>query len=283
MSPDEQNAVENTEQSSEGLAHNTEPDAGDLMIRVCDVWKSFGDTPVLKGISLEVKAHETVGIIGLSGCGKSTLLRIISGLETADRGEIHLADPNYSLVFQYSALFDSLTVFENVAFSLMEKPDIGSQRLPEALQPGKARSGRYRMKQIREIVAEKLKMVGLEGIEEQYPSSLSGGMKKRVSFARAIVSNPRIILYDEPTAGLDPIASTVIEDYMVQMRNELNAASMVVTHQFSTINRTDRLILLHEGEVCWEGTPKELYNSSNPFAHQFANASLDGPMTQDSP
>lgn len=265
----------------ERLEHNSKPDAGDVMIQVRDVWKSFGDTQVLKGISLEVKAHETVGIIGLSGCGKSTLLRIISGLETADRGEVHLADPNYSLVFQYSALFDSLSVFENVAFSLMEKPDTGSFRLPPELQSPKARSGRYRMKQIREIVAEKLKMVGLEGIESQYPSELSGGMKKRVSFARAIVNNPRIILYDEPTAGLDPVASTVIEDYMVKMRNELNAASMVVTHQFSTINRTDRLILLHEGEVCWEGTPQEFHRSSNPYAHQFSNASLEGPLTPD--
>jgi phospholipid/cholesterol/gamma-HCH transport system ATP-binding protein len=259
----------------------------DVMIRVRDVCKSFGGNQVLSGVSLDVRAHETLGIIGLSGCGKSTLLRIISGLEPPDRGEVELADPNYSLVFQYSALFDSLTVFENVAFSLLERPDDDSRqqmfirRIERETTPSRTRSRKFRMKQIREIVAEKLRMVGLEGIEAQYPNELSGGMKKRVSFARAIVSNPRIILYDEPTAGLDPIASTVIEQYMMKLRDELNAASVVVTHQFSTINRTDRLILLHEGEVRWAGTPDELHHSTDPYARQFSQASLEGPMTQD--
>jgi len=252
------------------------PQNGEVMIRVSHVEKSFGDNHILKDISFEVKAHETVGIIGVSGCGKSTLLRIISGLETADSGEIHLANPNYSLVFQYSALFDSLTVLENVAFSLLERPDADYEK---ALGEAKQRRRRQSPKQIRNIVAEKLRMVGLEGIEDQYPNELSGGMQKRVSFARAIVGNPRIILYDEPTAGLDPIASTVIEDYIRKLRDELNAASVVVTHQFSTINRTDRVILLHEGEIKWQGTPKELYSTDNPYAKQFSHASLDGPMT----
>jgi phospholipid/cholesterol/gamma-HCH transport system ATP-binding protein len=248
----------------------------EVLIRVKDVRKSFGDNDVLKGISFEVRAHETMGIIGISGCGKSTLLRIISGLESADSGEIELKDPNYSLVFQYSALFDSLSVFENVAFSLLERPDAEHER---ALEQNRRRWRKFNSREIKEIVAEKLRMVGLEGIENQYPNELSGGMKKRVSFARAIVSNPRIILYDEPTAGLDPIASTVIEDYIMKLRDELNAASVVVTHQFSTINRTDRIILLHEGEIKWTGTPKELYNSEDPYARQFARASLEGPMT----
>lgn len=255
--------------------------AGEVLIRVSDVYKSFGDNQILKGVSLDVRAHETLGIIGLSGCGKSTLLRIISGLEPPDRGEVELADPNYSLVFQYSALFDSLTVFENVAFSLLEKPDEDAHQARQGLTPLRSRSRKARMKQIRDIVAEKLRMVGLEGIESQYPNELSGGMKKRVSFARAIVSNPRIILYDEPTAGLDPIASTVIEQYMMKLRDELNAASVVVTHQFSTINRTDRLILLHEGEIRWEGTPDEFHHSTDPYARQFSRASLEGPLTQE--
>ncbi len=250
-----------------------------VLIRVSDVRKSFGGNDVLKSISLEVRAHETLGIIGISGCGKSTLLKIISGLETADSGEVHLADPNYSLVFQYSALFDSLSVFENVAFSLLERPDSDYDK---ALAKKNIKRKKYNQAEIKKIVAEKLQMVGLEGIENQYPNELSGGMQKRVSFARAIVSNPRIILYDEPTAGLDPIASTVIEDYIRKMRDELNAASVVVTHQFSTINRTDRVILLHEGEVRWQGTPKELYSSSDPYAQQFAHASLEGPMTDNS-
>jgi phospholipid/cholesterol/gamma-HCH transport system ATP-binding protein len=241
------------------------------MIRVENARKSFGDNVVLDGISLEVKEHEVLGIIGVSGCGKSTLLRIISGLETPDSGEVFLADPNYSLVFQYSALFDSLTVLENVGFSLLEKSDAPLQ------QTGRAK--KKSMAEVREIVTEKLRQVGLEdGIEDQYPNELSGGMKKRVSFARAIVGNPKIILYDEPTAGLDPIASTVIEEYILKLRNELHAASVVVTHQFSTINRTDRVILLHEGKICWTGTPQELLTSDDPYARQFAHASLEGPM-----
>jgi phospholipid/cholesterol/gamma-HCH transport system ATP-binding protein len=210
-------------------------------------------------------------------------------LESADSGDVKLFDPHYSLVFQYSALFDSLSVFENVAFSLLEKPDIDPDEVdiigenPDGKKSNKRKKApkvkRPRMKELRDIVSEKLRMVGLEGIEDDYPNSLSGGMKKRVSFARAIVNNPRIILYDEPTAGLDPIASTMIEDYMMSMRNELSAASVVVTHQFSTINRADRIILLHEGEVHWEGTPRELHETDNPYAQQFAHASLEGPMT----
>jgi phospholipid/cholesterol/gamma-HCH transport system ATP-binding protein len=250
----------------------------DLLIRVAGVRKSFGSNVVLNDISFEVKAHETLGIIGVSGCGKSTLLRILSGLETPDDGKVELADPNYSLVFQYSALFDSLTVLENVAFSLLERPDAQYEK---ALGVKAAQRGKLSMKQIREVVSEKLRMVGLEGIEDQYPNELSGGMQKRVSFARAIVSNPRIIFYDEPTAGLDPIASTVIEDYIRKLRDELNAASIVVTHQFSTINRTDRVILLHEGQIKWTGTPKELYQTDDPYASQFAHASLEGPMAME--
>lgn len=248
----------------------------EIMIRVQNVSKSYGENVVLSDISLEVESGETLGIIGISGCGKSTLLKIISQLETPDTGEVQLADPNYSLVFQYSALFDSLTVFENVAFSLMERPDAEYER---ALQRKRKTRRHYSMAQLQEIVSEKLRMVGLEGVEEQFPNELSGGMRKRVSFARAIVSNPKIILYDEPTAGLDPIASTVIEDYIMKLRDELGAASVVVTHQFSTINRTDRLILLHDGGIRWEGTPKELYETDNPYARQFAHASLEGPMT----
>jgi len=260
------------QQNSEGADADSK---SEVMIQVSNVGKSFGENHILKDISFEVSAHETVGIIGVSGCGKSTLLRIISGLESADTGEVHLANPNYSLVFQYSALFDSLTVLENVAFSLIERPDAEYEK---ALKESRQRRKRYSQKQIRKIAEEKLRMVGLEGIEDQYPNELSGGMQKRVSFARAIVGNPRIILYDEPTAGLDPIASTVIEDYIRKLRDELNAASVVVTHQFSTINRTDRVILLHEGEIKWQGTPKELYSTDNPYAQQFSHASLDGPM-----
>jgi phospholipid/cholesterol/gamma-HCH transport system ATP-binding protein len=244
-----------------------------VLIDVQGVHKSFGKNHVIRGVDLQVHEGEVLAIIGISGCGKSTLLRLISGLERADAGQIQLADSNYSFVFQYSALFDSLTIFENVAFSLLEEPDGEEEaanfvRLPE--------------EEIRSIVCEKLKMVGLEGIEDLYPNQLSGGMQKRVSFARAIVDNPRIILYDEPTAGLDPIASRVLEDYILKLRDELGAASVVVTHQHSTIHRTaDRICLLHHGQIVWQGSPEALENSDDPFAQQFARAELDGPLTDE--
>lgn len=241
------------------------------LIAVQDIYKSFGSQSVIRGVTLEVHEGEVLAIIGVSGCGKSTLLRLISGLEIPDSGEIHLEDPNYSFVFQYSALFDSLTIFENVAFSLLEDPDDPKSRKPP-----------MPIADIHALVAEKLRLVGLEGVENMYPNQLSGGMKKRVSFARAIVSNPRIILYDEPTAGLDPIASTILEDYILKLRDELGAASVVVTHQYSTIHRTaDRVCLLHEGKIRWIGSPEELETTENPFARQFATASLEGPLMAD--
>jgi phospholipid/cholesterol/gamma-HCH transport system ATP-binding protein len=244
------------------------------LIKVSDVTKSFGDRHVLAGVSLEVHANEVVAIIGTSGCGKSTLLRLIAGLEDPDTGTVALNDPNFTLVFQYSALFDSLNVFDNVAFALVERPD------DTVIINGQKNTWKKRSPEtIRDLVLEKLDLVGLDDVAEKYPNQLSGGMQKRVSFARAIINNPRIILYDEPTAGLDPIASTVIEDYILKLKNDLKAASVVVTHQFSTIQRTaDRVYLLHHGLVQWCGTPAELMQSDNPYARQFATASLDGPM-----
>jgi phospholipid/cholesterol/gamma-HCH transport system ATP-binding protein len=162
-------------------------------------------------------------------------------------------------------LFDSLTVFENVGFSLMEPPDMG--------EIAKTKRKLYSEEEVQHIVKEKLKLVGLEGVENKYPNELSGGMQKRVSFARAIVSNPKIIMYDEPTAGLDPLASTVLEDYILKLRDELEAASVVVTHQFSTIHRTaDRVLLIDQGKVAWQGTPDELIETDNPVARHFAHA-----------
>jgi phospholipid/cholesterol/gamma-HCH transport system ATP-binding protein len=147
----------------------------------------------------------------------------------------------------------------------LEPPDIGDAST--SIRP------KLSMDDIRQIVAEKLKLVDLEGTEEKYPNELSGGMQKRVSFARAIVSNPKIILYDEPTAGLDPIASTILEDYILKLRDELKAASVVVTHQHSTIHRTaDRVILLDDGVVAWTGTPQELSVTDNALAKNFAHA-----------
>ena len=138
---------------------------------------------------------------------------------------------------------------------------------------------KYTSEQVKEIVKEKLALVGLSGIENKYPSELSGGMQKRVSFARAIVTEPEIILYDEPTAGLDPMSSTLIEDYIVRLKQETNAASIVVTHQMSTITRTaDKVLMLYGGKSVFYGTPDDLCRQDTPYTKQFVSASLDGPM-----
>jgi phospholipid/cholesterol/gamma-HCH transport system ATP-binding protein len=231
------------------------------LIQVDNLWKHYNGRAVLQGVNLNVNAGEVVAVIGASGCGKSTLLKIIGGLESPDEGTVALADPNFTLVFQYSALFDSLTVFENVAFSLLENPDDPSRVRPK-----------LPLREVREIVREKLSLLGLDpDIESKYPNELSGGMQKRVSFARAIVSNPRIILYDEPTAGLDPIASTVLEDYILKLRDHLGVASIVVTHQLSTIRRTaDRVYLLEGGKIHWQGRTEELAQSDHPLVKAFA-------------
>jgi phospholipid/cholesterol/gamma-HCH transport system ATP-binding protein len=236
------------------------------LIQVKNLKKKYAeDGPwVLNDITFDVYENEVLAIIGTSGCGKSTLLKCIAGLECPTEGQVVLNDPNYTLVFQYSALFDSLSVFENVAFALLEPPDDATafKRLPKA--------------EIAKQVEEKLKMVGLEGIEEKRPNELSGGMQKRVSFARAIMSNPRIILYDEPTSGLDPVAANTLEDYMNVLSRELKAASVVVTHTLSTICRTaHRVILLNEGVIHWSGTPQELLQTDDPIASRFAKAALD--------
>jgi phospholipid/cholesterol/gamma-HCH transport system ATP-binding protein len=243
------------------------------LIKVDQVTKAYGQRQVVKGVSMEVKEHEVVAIIGTSGCGKSTLLRLIAGLDEPDTGSIKLNDPNFTLVFQYSALFDSLNVFENVAFALLEKTDD-----QVVINGKKNRWKKHSLEEVHQLVKEKLKQVGLSDVEDKYPNELSGGMQKRVSFARAIINNPRIILYDEPTAGLDPIASTVIEDYIINLRDQFKAASVVVTHQFSTIKIVDRVYLIHDGQVQWTGSPKELMESDNPYAKQFATASLEGPL-----
>ena len=235
-----------------------------MLIELKNICKSFDDTVILDNISFSVEAGETLAIVGFSGSGKSTLLKIISGLEEIDSGQIILGAEEIGMAFQYSALFDSMSVYENVAFALKERTKF--KKL-------------YTENQIKEIVQEKLETVGLSGIEDKFPSELSGGMQKRVGFARAIVTNPRIILYDEPTAGLDPVSSTVIEEFIVKLKNDLHAASIVVTHQLSTVTKTsDRVIMIYEGTIVWEGSPVELLTSADPYAYQFVHAEKDGPM-----
>lgn len=235
-----------------------------MSIEVKNLIKIFGDKKVVDNISFKVEDGETLAIVGFSGSGKSTILKLICGLITPDSGEIITSEGDIAMVFQYSALFDSLNVANNIAFALHERKELRNK---------------YTEKEISKIVTEKLEMVGLKGIEKNFPSELSGGMQKRVSFARAIVTEPDSILYDEPTAGLDPISSTLIEDYIVRLKEETNAASIVVTHQMSTILRTaDKILMLYKGKSVFEGTPQELMKQENEYTKQFVTASLEGPM-----
>ena len=252
------------------------------LIELKGVSKSFGDNVILDNVDLTIYRGEALGIIGPSGTGKSTILRIIAGLTPVEAGEIYVAgqqrqgliedaeDPiGIGMVFQQAALFDSLTVEENVGFLLYQH-----SRLPR--------------KRIRELVAHSLEMVGLPGIGNRYPSELSGGMRKRVSFARAIMANPdnakdnpQVLLYDEPTAGLDPIASTVIEDLVRQLQfaDEGCGSYVMVTHQDSTIRRTtDRVVFLYRGKIQWQGKVNEIDTTDNPLVRQFFSASVTGPI-----
>jgi phospholipid/cholesterol/gamma-HCH transport system ATP-binding protein len=232
---------------------------GKNMISVRGLRKSFGDREVLKGLSFDVFAGETLGIIGPSGCGKSTILKLLCGLLEPDGGEIVKGVGDFSLVFQGSALLNSLNVDENLRLAL--------------------RSKKMKRSEEDQKISQTLKLVGLAGFGSAYPGNLSGGQQKRTGFARAIVNDPQIILYDEPTTGLDPVMSTIIEDYMITLERELQAASIVVTHQFSTWTRTaHRIILMHAGTIVWEGTPEEAVTSEDPYMKQFAHATKEGPM-----
>lgn len=251
------------------------------LLELRGITKRFGSNTVLDGIDLTVYPGEAVAIIGPSGTGKSTILRIIAGLEAPDAGEIYIQgkrrvgliedspDPvGIGMVFQQAALFDSLTVEENVGFLLYQHSQLAAG-------------------EIRRIVDEVLDMVGLPDTGSRYPSELSGGMRKRVSFARAIVSNPEnpkdrpaLLLYDEPTAGLDPIASTVIEDLIRNIQQGHGCSSyIIVTHQESTIRRTaDRVIFLHQGKIRWSGQTTDVDSTDNPFVRQFFSGQVEGPI-----
>lgn len=236
------------------------------MISIRHVYQTFGSRQILKDVSLTVKDGETMVILGASGSGKSTLLKLIIGLLTPTSGEVlvdgkdmgrlseeelNKARRNMGFVFQYSALFDSMNVKENVAFGLRMHT-----KLPE--------------EEIDRIVKEKLHLVGLDGIENLMPSSLSGGMKKRVSLARAIALEPKIILYDEPTAGLDPIRSTDISLLIKHTQKALHATSVVVTHDLKSAEMiADRMAFLYKGSFLAIGRPEELKASKDERVRQF--------------
>ena len=252
------------------------------LIELKGVSKSFGNNVILDRVNLKIHRGEALVIIGPSGTGKSTILRMIAGLLPTDKGSIYIngqkrkgliedgEDPiGISMVFQQAALFDSLTVEQNVGFYLYQHSNLSHAK-------------------IRQLVNEKLDMVGLSGTNHRYPSELSGGMRKRVSFARAVMSNPEdiksrpeIILYDEPTAGLDPIASTIIEDLVrdLQCTDRGCGTYIMVSHQDSTIRRTaDRVIFLYGGKIQWRGNIQEIDTTENPMVRQFFNASVEGPI-----
>lgn len=238
------------------------------MIEIENVRLRYGAKEILKGVNLNVKKGETLVILGASGSGKSTLLKLIIGLLKPSEGIVRVDGKNISLmteeelnkerrhmamVFQYSALFDSMSVGDNVAFGLRMHTNMSEE-------------------EIKKVVDEKLHLVGLDGISDLMPANLSGGMKKRVGLARAITLNQDIILYDEPTAGLDPIRSTDISLLIKKMQNELHATSIVVTHDLKSANMVaDRMAFLYEGSFLLIGTPGELYDSSDKRIQQFMN------------
>lgn len=255
---------------------------GQPLIELKGIRKSFGSNVVLDSLDLKVYPGEALVILGPSGTGKSTILRIMAGLLQPDAGDIYIKGQRrrgtiedgkeiigISMVFQQAALFDSLTVGENVGFLLYQHSNLTPER-------------------IQDLVEQKLDMVGLEGTSNLYPAELSGGMRKRVSFARAVISDPddpkltpEVILYDEPTAGLDPIASTVVEDLVrhLQCSAENCGTYVMVSHQESTIRRTaDRVVFLSEGKVRWQGSIEEVDTTDNPWVRQFFSASTEGPI-----
>ncbi|MFQ6083596.1 MAG: ABC transporter ATP-binding protein [Candidatus Aminicenantia bacterium] len=245
------------------------------MIKIVDLHKSFGSKKVLQGVNLEIEKGETMVIIGGSGAGKSVLIKHIIGLLRPDKGEIYINGIEMSqlkeeelrkmtkkigMLFQGGALLDSLTVGENIGFGL--------ERLTN-----------YRPEEIKEIVARSLEKVGLPGIENLMPHELSGGMKKRVSLARAIAYQPEIILYDEPSTGIDPIRADAINELIIKMKNELEITSVVITHDMVSAYKVgDRLAMLYEGKIIEVGSPEEIKKSSNPIVQQFIHGQAEGPI-----
>ncbi len=236
------------------------------MIRLVDVSKEFAGKAALKHIHMEIRKGETLAIIGGSGSGKSTLLRLLIGLIRPSSGEIWINGQEVSgssekewdklrfrmgMVFQYSALFDSMTVGENVAFGLREHTD-------------------YEEARIQSIVKEKLHLVGLDGVEAMMPNELSGGMKKRVSLARAIAIEPEVIFYDEPSSGLDPIMTAKIDELIVNTQRALHVTSVVVTHDMASACRiADRIAMIYEGELIAMETVERFQQLEDPRVQAF--------------
>ena len=236
------------------------------MISIRNVTKNFGGKNVLNGLSLEIPRGETLVIMGQSGCGKSVLLKIITGLMSADSGEIWFDGTEIStlkgkkinrlrrrigMLFQSAALFDSMTVAENVAFMLDQHTDLDKREM-------------------RKIVDEKLSLVDLAGVQDLRPAELSGGMRKRVGLARALAFDPEVIFYDEPTTGLDPVTCTEINQLIKDLHERLKVTSVVVTHDMhSAFSVATRMAMIHEGRQIAYGSPDEIINIDDPILQQF--------------
>ena len=242
------------------------------MIEARNLRKGFGTQPVLDGVSFRIENGESVAVIGRSGCGKSVLLKLLIGLLPPDAGEALIDGENivpmnerqllrvrrkFGMLFQGAALFDSMTVAENVAFGLRRH-----EHLTEA--------------EIGRRVAGALEMVDLPGTEDQKPAELSGGMRKRVGLARAIIYEPQIVLYDEPTTGLDPIVSDSIDQLLVRVRDQLKVTTVVVTHDMRTARRVgQRVLMLHDKKIYASGAADEFFASQDPVVRQFIDGVAD--------
>ncbi len=236
------------------------------MIKIEDIHKSFGRTKVLNGVSLEVKQGELVALVGGSGSGKSVLLKHIAGLLRPDSGfiyingteitglnkrQLELVRKEFGFLFQGGALFDSLTLFENVAFPLTEK-----LRLPK--------------EEVTQRVLHYLDLVGLSGSEEKYPSQVSGGMIKRAALARSLITEPKIMLFDEPTTGLDPQMSLSILNLIRSVHDRLNLTGIIVTHAIPSVFKfTNRILMIYEGRIYFDGSPEEFKRSEEPIIRRF--------------
>ncbi len=250
----------------------------ETVIELIDLHKSFGNRPILRGINLEIKKGETMVLLGGSGTGKSVTIRHIIGLLKPDKGDVKVFGESVvycntktlqkirsrmGVLFQSGALINWMTIFDNVALPLRE------QRIKSE-------------KEIEKIVLEKLEWLGLLPAKNLLPDSISGGMKKRAGIARALTTNPEILLYDEPTSGLDPVMSQVINELIRKLQKELGVTQVVVTHDMnSAYYIADRITFLYKGKVEMIGTPEEIQNTNNPLVQQFIHGKTEGPLEID--